>query len=152
MSSTGPVSAIRAGLRRHWGLVAVAVVLAVAAALITLAVNGDSDDVAVTVALAAAAGLVIGLVAAWIVSSVGSSIRDTRDLAKLTGVPNLAVVARHPIGAARPDDVTMFRDPNSIEAEGYRTLRTSLEFVTRRPPPLQLSASTATAARRRSRC
>ena len=107
------------------------VVLAAAAALITLVATGERDDVAVPVALAAVAGLVIGLVAAWIVDSIDSTIRDTHDLAKLTGVPNLAVVARHPIGAARPDDVTMFRDPNSIEAEGYRTLRTSLEFVTR---------------------
>src|SRR6056297_1066018 len=135
MKSSKRVTGVRAWLRGRWLLVASSVVLAAAAALITRVVRGETDDVAVPVAIAGGVGLVIGLVGAWILASRGSTVRGTRDLAKLTGAPNLAVVARHPIGAVRPADVTMFRDPNSIEAEGFRTLRTALEFVTRTTPP-----------------
>ena len=109
----------------------VPVVVAAAAALVTQVAIGDSGDVLVPVALAAAAGLVVGLIAAWVAERRSSTILGVGDLAKLTSVPNLAVVPRHAIGASRPDDVAMFRDPNSIEAEGYRVLRTALEFVTR---------------------
>ena len=109
----------------------VPVVVAAAAALVTQVGIGDSGDVLVPVALAAAAGLVVGLIAAWVAERRSSTILGPGDLGKLTSVPNLAVVPRHAIGASRPDDVAMFRDPNSIEAEGYRTLRTALEFVTR---------------------
>ena len=103
---------------------------AATAGLATQMLIGDPGDVAVPVLVAAAAGLLVGLLAASMVELVDGSIRDQHALAKLTGVPNLAVVARHPIGAQRPDDVAAFRDPNSIEAEGYRSLRTALEFVT----------------------
>jgi capsular exopolysaccharide synthesis family protein len=107
-------------------------VAAATAALATQVLVGDPNEVLLPVLVAAGAGLLIGLLAAWIAELFDGSIRDQRTLAKVTGAPTLAVVARHPIGAARPDDVAMFREPNSIEAEGYRTLRTSLEFVTRR--------------------
>jgi capsular exopolysaccharide synthesis family protein len=113
--------------------VVVPVVVAAAAALVTQVAIGDRNDVLLPVLLAAAAGLVVGLIAAWVAERRSSTILGLGDLAKLTSVPNLAVVARHAIGASRPDDVAMFRDPNSIEAEGYRVLRTALEFVTRTP-------------------
>jgi capsular exopolysaccharide synthesis family protein len=61
------------------------------------------------------------------------SIGGPRDLADIVSAPNLAVVPRHPLDAPRPDDVTMFREPNSVEAEGYRSLRTALQFVLRDP-------------------
>ena len=108
-------------------------VAAAAAALVMQVATGDRNDVLVPVAVAAALGLVLGLVAAWIAERRSDTIDRLGDLAKVTSVPNLAVVPRHAIGASRPDDVAMFRDPNSIEAEGYRTLRTALEFVTRTP-------------------
>ena len=109
----------------------VPVVVAAAAALVTQVAIGDRNDVVLPVVLAAVAGLVVGLIAAWVAERRSSTILGVGDLAKLTSVPNLAVVPRHAIGASRPDDVAMFRDPNSIEAEGYRVLRTALEFVTR---------------------
>ena len=133
MSSSGTSTGVVALLRRRWGLVVVPVVAAAAAALVTQVATGDRNDVLVPVVLAAVVGLVLGLVAVWVAEDRSSSILGVRDLAKLTSVPNLAVVPRHAIGASRPDDVAMFRDPNSIEAEGYRTLRTALEFVTRNP-------------------
>jgi capsular polysaccharide biosynthesis protein len=79
--------------------------------------------------LAALAGLVIGLVVAWVVSRFDSSIRSTRRLQDLTGVPNLAAIPRVPLGERRPDELASMGDPNSIEAEAYRTLRTAVEFV-----------------------
>jgi capsular exopolysaccharide synthesis family protein len=116
---------------RPWPLVVVGGVLAAAASLTTALFRGgnSASDVAVTVAIAAAVGLVIGLIGAWIVARFGALIRTRRDLEQVTSAPNLAVIPRHPLGAERPEDVVMFRDPNSIDAEAYRTLRTAFEFV-----------------------
>jgi polysaccharide biosynthesis transport protein len=86
-------------------------------------------DVVGSVLWAALAGLVIGVVAALIVGWRDPTVRSERQLARLTGVANLAVIPRHPLGEVRPDDVAVLRDPNSIESEAYRTLRTVLDFV-----------------------
>ena len=80
--------------------------------------------------LAFGAGLLIGIVAALLASRFDSSIRSTRRLSDITGVPNLAVIPRVPLGHQRPDDLAAMGDPNSIEAEAYRTLRTAVEFLT----------------------
>jgi capsular exopolysaccharide synthesis family protein len=81
------------------------------------------------VLLAALAGLAIGVVAALFVAWRDATIRSERQLATVAGVANLAVIPRHPLGEVRPDDVAVLRDPNSIESEAYRTLRTVLDFV-----------------------
>jgi hypothetical protein len=91
-------------------------------------------DVARNVLLAALAGLVIGVVAALLVAWRDGTIRSERQLTKVTGVANLAVIPRHPLGEVRPDDVAVLRDPNSIESEAYRTLRTVLDFVAQDRP------------------
>ena len=79
--------------------------------------------------LAFLAGLLIGIVAALLVTRFDSSIRSTRRLRAITGVPNLAVIPRVPLGDRRPDDLAAMGDPNSVEAEAYRTLRTAVEFL-----------------------
>jgi polysaccharide biosynthesis transport protein len=129
MSSPNAPRDVAAVLRRRWVLAVVAVVVAVVAAFITQLVTGDLADVVVPVLVAALVGLVLGIVAILVVEAVDGTIRDPRDLVRLTAAPNLAVVPRHQLGTERPEDVTMFRDPNSLEAEGYRSLRTALEFV-----------------------
>jgi capsular exopolysaccharide synthesis family protein len=91
-------------------------------------------DVARTVLLAALAGLVIGAVAVFVVARRDTSIRSERQLTKFTGVANLAVIPRHPLGEVRPDDVAVLREPNSVESEAYRTLRTVLDFVAQDRP------------------
>jgi capsular exopolysaccharide synthesis family protein len=91
-------------------------------------------DVVRSVLLAALAGLLIGVVAALVVRWRDTTIRSERQLAKVTGLANLAVVPRHPLGEVRPDDVAVLRDPNSIESEAYRTLRTVLDFVAQDRP------------------
>ena len=63
-----------------------------------------------------------------------TTVYSERQLAKITGAPNLAVVPRHPLGEVRPDDVAVLRDPNSIESEAYRTLRAVLDFVAQDHP------------------
>ncbi len=90
--------------------------------------------VARSVLLAALAGLVIGVVAVLVVAWRDTTIRSERQLTKLTGAANLAVIPRHPLGEVRPDDVAVLRDPNSIESEAYRTLRTVLDFVAQDRP------------------
>ena len=82
--------------------------------------------------LAFGAGLLIGIVAALLLRRSDSSIRSTRRLSDITGVPNLAVIPRVPLGHQRPDDLAAMGDPNSIEAEAYRTLRTAVEFLAQR--------------------
>ena len=79
--------------------------------------------------LAFLVGLLIGIVAALLVTRFDSSIRSTRRLRAITGVPNLAVIPRVPLGDRRPDDLAAMGDPNSVEAEAYRTLRTAVEFL-----------------------
>ena len=86
-------------------------------------------NVVSSVLLAAIAGLVIGVVASLLAAWRDTTIRSERQLTKLTGVANLVVIPRHPLGEIRPDDVAVLRDPNSIESEAYRTLRTVLDFV-----------------------
>ena len=87
-----------------------------------------------SVLLAALAGLVIGVIAALVVRWRDTTVYSERQLAKITGAPNLAVVPRHPLGEVRPDDVAVLRDPNSIESEAYRTLRAVLDFVAQDHP------------------
>jgi polysaccharide biosynthesis transport protein len=91
-------------------------------------------DVAHNVLLAALAGLVIGVVAALVIAWRDTSIRSDRQLTRITGVANLAVIPRHPLEEVRPDDVAVLSDPNSIESEAYRTLRTVLDFVAQDRP------------------
>ena len=79
--------------------------------------------------LAFLAGLLIGIVAAIVVGRLDSTIRSRRRLQDITGVPNLAVIPRVPLGQRRPDDLAAMGDPNSVEAEAYRTLRTAVEFL-----------------------
>lgn len=79
--------------------------------------------------LAFLAGLLIGIVAAIVVSRFDSTIRSRRRLQDISGVPNLAVIPRVPLGQRRPDDLAALGDPNSVEAEAYRTLRTAVEFL-----------------------
>jgi len=87
------------------------------------------SDVLRNTLLAALLGLIIGLVAAAMAGLFDRTLRSSRQLRKVTGVPNLAMVPRQPIGQPRPEDVVAFRDPDSIEAEAYRTLGTAVEFL-----------------------
>jgi capsular exopolysaccharide synthesis family protein len=108
-------------------LMAEGATLAALAALVTAIVRGG--NVVVSVVPALVAGVVIALAVHWIVERQRGLIRGRRDLAALTTAPNLAVVPRQPLGDRRPDDVVMLRDPNSFDAEAYRTLRTAFDFV-----------------------
>ena len=89
----------------------------------------QGTNVLVVTLLSGLAGLLIGLVAMLVAASLDRTVRSARQLRHISGVPNLAVIPRQPIGAERPADVALVRDPNSIESEGYRTLRTALEFA-----------------------
>jgi capsular exopolysaccharide synthesis family protein len=112
----------------RWSLAITGAVLAAVSALVTAVARG-SDGFVVVVIGAASAGLAIGLAVDWIVERQRGLIRSRRDLAALTSAPNLAVVPRQPLGDRRPDDVVMLRDPDSLDAEAYRTLRTAFDFV-----------------------
>lgn len=111
-------------------LIAVGGALAGGSASITALIRGGDANALVTVPVAIVVGLLIGLVAVVIVRRTDPRVRTRADLDQVAVVPNLAVIPRHPLDAERPDDVVMFRDPNSIDAEAYRMLRTTFDFVT----------------------
>ncbi|MCU1392766.1 MAG: lipopolysaccharide biosynthesis [Ilumatobacteraceae bacterium] len=80
-----------------------------------------------TALLAIAVGLIIGVGAAFVLDYVDDSVRDAGELTRIgNGLPILALVPatnapdKRPIALSRPNDVTV---------EGYRTLRTNLQFM-----------------------
>ncbi|MEO1058451.1 MAG: polysaccharide biosynthesis tyrosine autokinase [Actinomycetota bacterium] len=81
------------------------------------------------VVLAAALGALIGLIAAAALVWFDPVIHSGRQLAKIANAPNLATIPRVPLSARGTSDVVVLTSPNSTESEGYRTLRTTLEFV-----------------------
>lgn len=91
-------------------------------------------DVTRSVLLAALVGLAIGVVAALLVAWRGATIRSGRQLTKITGAANLAVIPSHPLDEVGPDDVAVLHDPNSAESEAYRTLRAELDVVAQSRP------------------
>jgi capsular exopolysaccharide synthesis family protein len=75
-------------------------------------------------------GLLIGLGVAFLLDYLDTSIRDEDDLAAATGLPTLAVIPELvvPKGADRGHLVSR-DDPHAPAAEGYRSLRTALQFL-----------------------
>ena len=82
-----------------------------------------------TVGFAVMLGLLIGLGMAFLLDYLDTSIRDEDDLAAATGLPTLAII---PELTGIKDDAAHLatRDnPHSPGAEGYRTLRTAVQFL-----------------------
>ncbi len=131
MSAHNTPTDVGAVLRQRWALGVVAVVTAVIAAAVTQLVVGDAAGLAVPVIVAALIGLLLGAVAIVVAEAVDGTIRAPHQLVKLTSAPNLGVVPRHQVDVGRPEGVTMFSEPDSVEAEGYRSAFTALEFVLR---------------------
>jgi polysaccharide biosynthesis transport protein len=77
-------------------------------------------------ALAAVVGLLLGLVAAFLVEFVDDSVRTDEDLEAITDKPVLAVVPTEPPPDNRP---IAFSVPQEFAVEVYRGLRTNIQFL-----------------------
>jgi succinoglycan biosynthesis transport protein ExoP len=82
-----------------------------------------------TVTLALVVGLLLGLGAAFLVDYLDTSLKDEEDLARASGLPNLAVVPQLKGWKEGTAHVITREEPFSASAEAYRHLRTAVRFM-----------------------
>ncbi len=83
-----------------------------------------------SVMLAVVVGALLGLGAAFAADYLDRTIRDEDELQRISGVPNLASIARVPGSKKDAVPVVISRsDPGSSWAEAYRNLRTAVRFM-----------------------
>ncbi|MCZ2819106.1 polysaccharide biosynthesis tyrosine autokinase [Modestobacter sp. VKM Ac-2977] len=74
-----------------------------------------------------AVGLLLGLGWVWARSTLDNRVRDAATLAELTAHPLIGTIAAHVGRATHP--VVMETEPRGGQAEGFRQLRTNLQFL-----------------------
>jgi len=76
--------------------------------------------------IAVAVGLALGIGLAFLIEYLDTSVKTMQDIEAALGVPVLAVI---------PRDVAVLKDapPDSPDAEGYRIMRTNIEFNRKSP-------------------
>jgi Mrp family chromosome partitioning ATPase/capsular polysaccharide biosynthesis protein len=79
--------------------------------------------------LAAGAGLLLGVVLAFFRDAVDTRIRSSDEIAEHLGVPLLARIPAPPRAFHMHDSLVMLADPDGVQAEAFRMLRTNLDFV-----------------------
>ena len=83
-----------------------------------------------SVLLAVVVGALLGLGAAFAANYLDRTIRDEDELQRVSGVPNLASIARVPGAKKGAVPAVISRsDPGSSWAEAYRNLRTAVRFM-----------------------
>jgi len=77
-------------------------------------------------AIAVAVGLALGVGLAFLIEYLDTSVKTLQDIEAVLGVPVLAVI---------PHDVAILKDapPDCADAEGYRIMRTNIEFNRKSP-------------------
>lgn len=100
-----------------------------------------APKVTAIMALSVLAGLVLGLGAAFLRELLENTVKDPAALADATGLPVLGVV---PWDKQAPDTPLSFRaDAHGSRAEGYRQMRTNLQFVDVDNPPRLIAVTSA---------
>ena len=79
--------------------------------------------------LGLALGLVLGIGLAFLFEAFDTRVRSPDEIGERVGRPILTRVGGVPRRLQRSDRLVMLADPNGPQAEGYRLLRTNLEFV-----------------------
>jgi len=102
----------------------------------------SSPDHPVNLALGLLAGLVGGATLAYARERLSDRIAEPAVLERYLGAPTLGLIPRTPTlrGSAR---LAIVEDPRGPAAEAYRTLRTNLLAVSRRPPLKSLLVTSA---------
>jgi Mrp family chromosome partitioning ATPase/capsular polysaccharide biosynthesis protein len=74
-------------------------------------------------------GGVVGIALAFLAEALDRRVRDEHEIEEALGIPLLARVPSPPKSLQKSDDLIMLREPSSIQAETFRKLRTSMQFV-----------------------
>ena len=94
------------------------------------ATNPSSPSLRRTVMLALLAGLAMGLAAVYVLDTLDDRFRSVEELQAQVGVPVMAIIqefrSRHTSGV---ESLQLVREPDALESEAFRTLRTSLALT-----------------------
>ena len=74
-------------------------------------------------------GGVVGLALAFLADALDRRVRDEHEIDAVLGMPLLARIPAPPRGLQKTNDLVMLREPSGAQAETFRKLRTSIEFV-----------------------
>jgi succinoglycan biosynthesis transport protein ExoP len=74
-------------------------------------------------------GGVVGLGLAFLAEALDRRVRDEHEIDASLGLPLLARIPAPPRALQKGNDLVMLREPSSAQAETFRKLRTSIEFV-----------------------
>jgi polysaccharide biosynthesis transport protein len=74
-------------------------------------------------------GAVVGLALAFLAEALDRRVRDEHEIDAVLGLPLLARIPAPPRGLQKTNDLVMLREPSGAQAETFRKLRTSIEFV-----------------------
>lgn len=100
-----------------------------------------SPNVRLNIGLAVLIGLVLGLSFAFLREVLENTVKDPAELAEHSGLPVLGVV---PWDKRAPEGPISFRaDAHGGRAEGYRQMRTNLQFVDVDNPPRVIAVTSA---------
>jgi capsular exopolysaccharide synthesis family protein len=101
----------------------------VKATIVSQAVPADSPispSLPINTALGLLVGLVLGVGVAVLRDKLDTSVKDAKDLARISDVPVLATIARDPVAAKEP---IVRGDTHGSRSEEFRHLRTNLQFA-----------------------
>jgi succinoglycan biosynthesis transport protein ExoP len=76
-----------------------------------------------------ALGVVLGLIAAFVIEAIDKRVRSSSEAAEELNVPLLARVPSPPRKLAKGSELVMLAQPTGTQAEAFRMLRTNLEFT-----------------------
>ena len=74
-------------------------------------------------------GLALGLLFAFLREALDTRLRSAEEISERLGLPLLGRIPRPRRSVQRAHRLTMTEDPNSVQAEAFRMLRTNLDFV-----------------------
>jgi succinoglycan biosynthesis transport protein ExoP len=74
-------------------------------------------------------GAVVGLALAFLAEALDRRVRDEHEIDAVLGLPLLARIPAPPRALQKASDLVMLREPSGAQAETFRKLRTSMEFV-----------------------
>jgi polysaccharide biosynthesis transport protein len=100
--------------------------------------------------LGLALGLILGLGLAALREALDTRVRSSDEIGERLGLPLLARVPEPPRRLRRGNKLTMQAEPNSVEAEAFRMLRTNLDFVRLEHDPKTMLITSAVEAEGKS--
>jgi len=105
-----------------------------------LAKSPSSPRIGRSLLLSLVLGLCAGLGAAFLIEKLDDSVRSVEDMERVTGLATLGIIPKVAGGVVPEVEVT---NPRSAIAEAYRSLCTSLQFITASGMPRTLAVTSA---------